>query len=195
MSLLTRAGDLVYTFRFIKLLITGWQDTSAFKLGIIDEKGKRVKTKKIESSEEKSSYTTFHRLVFNIKRLIQKAPGGGSKLASYASALFLIKEHFGIEEKHMEKILRESGLDFTDLLQEQHAWYLLEDNQLSPGIYKILNDKLLSDSLQELAFAKDKIRIGEDCFPIDEIFGINIYEADHVGTNQKIHFTIGEIYK
>jgi len=195
MSLLTRAGDLVYTFRFIKLLVTSWADTDAFKLGIIDNEGKRIKSKKIESSQEKSAYTTFHRLVYNIKRLLQKAPGGGSKLASYISALFLIKEHFGIEENNMEKILKESGLDFADLLQEQHAWYLLPDNQLSPGVYKILNDKLLSDSLQELAFSKDKIRIAEDCFPIDDIFGINIYEGIHIATNQKIHFTIGEIYK
>ena len=195
MSLLTRAGDLVYTFRFIKLLITSWPDTDAYKLGIIDENGKRIKTKKIESSQEKAAYTTFHRLVYNIKRLLQKAPGGGSKLASYASALFLIKEHFGIEENNMEKILKESGLDLSDLLQEQHAWYMLADNQISPGVYKIANDKLLSDSLQELAFSKDKIRISEDCYPIDDIFGINIYEGTHIGTNQKIHFTIGEIYK
>ena len=68
MSLASRAGDLFYTFRFIKLLVTNWTDTDAFKLGIIDENGKRIKTKKVTTPEEKSAYTTFHRLVYNVKK-------------------------------------------------------------------------------------------------------------------------------
>ena len=92
MSLLSRAGDLVYTFRFIKLLTTKFENTDAFKYGIIDANGKRIKTKKVESSEEKSAYTSFHKLVFNVKKVMSAAPGGGSKLASYAAALFLLKE-------------------------------------------------------------------------------------------------------
>ena len=195
MSLATRAGDLFYTFRFIKLLVTKWEETDAYKLGLVDENGKRIKSKKASTSEEKAAYTTFHRLVYNLKRLLEKLPGGSTKLASYAAALFLIKEHLGVSEKNLTKILKESKLDFSDLLQEQHAWFLLENDQISPGVYRIYNDKLLSDSLNELAFSKDKIRLGEDCFPIDDIFGINIYEGTHIGTNQKIHFTIGEIYK
>lgn len=195
MSLATRVGDLFYTFRFIKLLVTKWEETDAYKLGLIDDNGKRIKSKKLNTTEEKAAYTPFHRLVYNLKKLLEKIPGGSTKLASYAAALFLIKEHLGISEKNLTKILKESELDLSDLLQEQHAWYLLADNQISPGVYRLFNDKLLSDSLQELAFSKDKIRLGEDCFPIDDIFGINIYEGMHIATNQKIHFTIGEIYK
>ena len=67
MSLASRAGDLYYTFRFVKLLTTPWEETDAVKLGILDSQGKRIKGKKISSSEEKDAYTTFHRLVFNIK--------------------------------------------------------------------------------------------------------------------------------
>ena len=43
MSLLTRASDLVYTFRFLRLLTTPFENTTAYKLGIIDEKGKPKK--------------------------------------------------------------------------------------------------------------------------------------------------------
>ena len=92
MGLLSRAGDLVYTFRFLKLLITPFNKTKAFELGIIDEDGVRQKSVKMDSTEKKSAFTTFHRLVFNIKKIMAKAPGGGSRLASYAAALFLIKE-------------------------------------------------------------------------------------------------------
>ena len=91
-GVLKRAGDLVYTFRFLKLLITSFEDTEAYKLGLIDAKGKRIK--KAETSDERAAYTPFHRLVFNIKKLIAKAPGGSTKIASYAAALYLLKEKF-----------------------------------------------------------------------------------------------------
>lgn len=51
------------------------------------------------------------------------------------------------------------------------------------------------DSLDELVNAKDKIRVYENTFPVDSIFGINIYEAKHMNTGKTVHFTLGEIYK
>ena len=144
MSLLTRAGDLVYTFRFLKLLVTKFEDTDAYKKGIIDETGKRIKSKKIETSDEKAAYTTFHRLVFNVKKLMAKAPGGSSRIASYAAALYLIKENLGITEKNLSKIVEESGLDTLDFLNENNEWFVLDNNEISPGIYRVRNAKLLS---------------------------------------------------
>ena len=40
-----RAIDLFVTYRFIKLLTTPFEKTDAFKLGIIDENGNRIKDK------------------------------------------------------------------------------------------------------------------------------------------------------
>ena len=37
-----RAIDLFVTYRFIKLLVTPFKETEAYKLGIIDENGKRI---------------------------------------------------------------------------------------------------------------------------------------------------------
>lgn len=195
MSLITRAGDLVYTFRFLKLLVTKFEDTDAYKLGIIDEKGKRIKSKKVESSAEKAAYTTFHKLVFNVKKLMAKAPGGSSKIASYAAALFLIKEHLGIEEKSLDKILNECGYDMLDLLQEKSEWFLLNDKMLSPGTYRVRSEKCVVATCEELVQPKDRIRVAIDSYPIDTIFGIDIYEATHINTGQKIYITAGEIYK
>lgn len=194
MSLLTRAGDLVYTFRFLKLLTTKFEDTDAFKKGIIDKDGKRVKGKKIDSAD-KSSYTPFHRLVFNIKKLLAKAPGGSSALASYAAALFLLKEHFGMDEKSLKKILKESGVEIIDMLAENSEWFLLDDQMLSPGLYRVKNSKCFSDTLDEMVQPKDKIRVDEGSYPIDNIFGLNIYEGKHLSTGKTIHFTVGEIYR
>lgn len=195
MSLLTRAGDLVYTFRFLKLLVTNFEDTDAFKNGIIDAEGKRIKSKNIITSEEKASYTSFHKLVFNIKKLMAKVPGGGSKLASYAAALFLIKEKYNLTDKQIDKILKESNIDATDMLSEQHTWFLLEDQQLSPGIYRCRNDKVLSETWDDLVFAKDKIRVNDRSFPVGDILGIPVYTGEHINTGKQIHFTLGEIYR
>lgn len=195
MSLLTKAGDLVYTFRFLKLLVQKWEDTDAFKLGLIDKNGKRIKSKGLNTSEERGAYTTFHRLVYNIKRLLEKIPGGSSRLGTYAAALFLLKEHFGVTDNNLQKITKESGIDVLDMLEEQHGWYLLEDAQLAPGVYRVKNDKVLSETLDDIVIARDKVKIEDDCFPVGDVFGINVYEGVHVNTGQKIHFTLGEIYK
>ena len=99
----SRAIDTVITFRVLKLLTTKWEDHEAFKTGIIDDKGKRIKSVKIDTKEKKESFTFLHRLVFNLKRLIELLPGGKSRLGSYASALFLIKEHTGLTGSQLDK--------------------------------------------------------------------------------------------
>ena len=54
MSLQHERRDLFYTFRFVKLLPTKWVDTDVYKLGLVDENGRRIKSKKISSSDEKT---------------------------------------------------------------------------------------------------------------------------------------------
>lgn len=97
--------DTVYTYKFIKLLTTPWKEQDAYKLGIIDDKGKVLRSARtLKKQEEKDSYTSFHRLAWNIKRIVQKMPGGSSKFANYASALFLIKEQRnteGVSDMHI----------------------------------------------------------------------------------------------
>lgn len=195
MSLATRAADLYYTFRFMKLLTTPWIETDAFKLNLIDEKGKRKKSVLIDNPEKKAAYTTFHRLVFNIKRLLERLPGGSSKMASYAAALYLLREHFNVSEKGIEKIIKESNCDPLDFITEKTEWYLLKDQSLSPGIYRVKNDKVVESTFEELVRAKDQIRVLENSYPVGEIMGLPVYKAIHLNTNQAIYITLGEIYK
>ena len=92
MGIVKRAADLAFTFRFIRMLVMDWKSWDAYKLGIIDGEGNRVKDVPLDTDEKKSAYTPFIRLAANTKRLLSKIPGGGSKLGSFAAALFLIKE-------------------------------------------------------------------------------------------------------
>jgi len=195
MGLIKTAADLTYTFRFIRMMVMKWENWDAYKLGIIDEKGKRQKSVKLDSSDKKSAYTPFIRLCANIKRLVQKIPGGGSKLGSFASALFLIKEKYALSDSNLDHIISKVGLDTCDLLNENSSWFILEDRQISPGMYRIYNDKLLNKTYDDLVNAKDKIRIEEDAYPVGDVFGIDVYEAIHTNTNQKIFITASEIYK
>jgi hypothetical protein len=105
MSILSGAADLFYTFRFLKILVTPWEKMDAFKHGIVDREGNILrKSSELKTSDEHSSYTMFHRLVFNIKKLLEKLPAGRTRIASYAAALYLIKEETGMSEKGLQKI-------------------------------------------------------------------------------------------
>ena len=116
--------DIIYTYRFLKILTTPWDEMDAFKEGIIDEKGRQLKKlRELNTMDEKDAYTYFHRMVFNLKRLLNKLPGGESKIASYASALFLIKEDknitpleaydYLIEEVVTANSVGSGNIDFT----------------------------------------------------------------------------------
>ena len=95
-----RAIDLFVTYRFLRLLTTPFEDTDAFKFGIIDEKGTRTlepgtnKPTTLRTIEERNAYTVLHKLVFNIKKIFSKVPGLRTKLGTYAAALFLLKDTF-----------------------------------------------------------------------------------------------------
>jgi hypothetical protein len=108
MGILKSAADLVYTIRFLKLLVTPFDETDAFKAGIIDEDGNKNKDFSLNSMDDReayrSYYTAFHRLVFNLKRIMAKAPGGQSVVARYGAALALIKEHGELSDKNLMKM-------------------------------------------------------------------------------------------
>jgi hypothetical protein len=199
MGIIKSAADLVYTFRFLKLLVTPFDETPAFKAGIIDADGVKRKDFNKNTMDNRNAYannfTAFHRLVYNVKRAISNAPGGKSRVASYASALYLIREQFGVKESKLVEALKEQGLDLSNIIIEDNQWFMLENNQLSPGIYRIKNNKVLNSSLEEMVKPFDKVRIGEDSFPVGNIFGLNIYEALHIPTKKKIYITSEELLK
>ena len=195
MGILKGAADTVYAFRFIRMMVMDWTSWDAYKEGVIDENGKRNRNVKLDTDSIKSSYTPFIRLVANIKRLVTKIPGGGSKLGSFASALYLVKEKANLTEKGLKTICEKCDIEVLDFLNENNEWFLLENKQLSPGVYRVNNSKLLNKSCSELVWAKDQIRIKDDCFPIGDVFGVDIYEATHIRTNQEIYVTASELVR
>ena len=195
MGIVKRAADLAYTFRLIRMLVMDWKSWDAYKEGLIDENGKRIKSVKIDTDAQRDSYTPFIRLCANIKRIVSKIPSGSSKLGGFISALFLIKEKYNMSDKQVDNILEKLGMSQLDFLSEQTEWFVTKDRQLSPGIYRVREEKVLNKTCDDVVKAKDKIRIEDNCFPVNDLFGIDIYEAIHLPTRQTIYVTAGEIYK
>ena len=120
------ALNLYFIYKFLRILTTPWESTDAFKLGIVNEKGKILKKhRKLKTDEEKDSYTMMHRLVWKLKRLMEKIPFGKSRLASYAAALWLIKEEKNFHGNDEE--LQESVLSFLETDWKNDALILKEN--------------------------------------------------------------------
>ena len=177
MGLLSKAADTIYAFRFLKLLTTPFNKTKAFELGIIDEKGKVLKkSRELKTAEEKAAYTHFHRLVFNIKKLIP-----GSTLGSYAAALFLLKEHTGMSEKQILEILDDTITEDLDL--NNSKWFLSE-TRLIPGKFKLIRDIAHPKTGEVVALKGTMVENNNFNEPVGNFSNINIYEVTHILTNQ-----------
>ena len=194
------AIDAFITFRFLKLLVTPFNKTEAFKLGIIDERGKVLrKYKTLERVSERQAYTILHRLVFNVKKLIEKLPGGKSRLASYAAALFLIKEHVNeyhdsdgqLIEKEFYKYLKDN-----DLLEEEDGEIREEitfADKLLKGTYKLINDVGVDEDDKVIGKKGDTVTVYSDTVPTDSVMGQDVYKVIHDKTKDELLITIEDI--
>lgn len=191
-GIISSSADLFYAFRFLKLLTTPWEKMKAYELGVIDEKGKVIKPPSQRSSEDKSAYTVFHKLVFNVKRLLEKLPFGKTKLASYAAALFLIKEHTHMSEKQIKKTLEKIFDEPIDITISENTWYESEHG-LSKGTYVLRTDIASPITGDIIAKENSKVVVEKNTPAVANFFGCNIYEVHHVKTNQKIYITNGDI--
>jgi hypothetical protein len=114
--------DSLIAYRILYLLVTPFNKTPAYRLGIIDDKGKEIKKMRdLNTVEERDAYTLLHRLVYRLKRIIEKIPIENKKLLSIAAAYSLIREHvdnniepINLEEQYLEKL----KTDLTEQLQE-----------------------------------------------------------------------------
>ena len=201
MGILKSAADFVYTIRFLKLLTTPFEKMGAYEIGLIDKDGNVDKKKKEELKltmdgrmDLSTHWTSFIRLVVNIKKLMAKAPGGKSVVARYGAALFFIKESGNLNNKQIQKIHNETGIDILDVLAEDTQWFMLNDKQLSPGVYRMKHDSM--SCIYEETYKDDQIRIlEEESKPVGEVLGLDIYSAIHLPTNKRMYVTTGDITK
>jgi len=68
MGIIAGIGNIYFVYQFLKKLVTPFNKTKAFDLGIIDEKGKILKRRRdLEGDEEKDANNLSDTLVWNLK--------------------------------------------------------------------------------------------------------------------------------
>jgi len=200
MGIVSRAADTYYAYRFVKILSTDWKDMDAYEFGIVDENGKVLrKARTLRTSEEKSAYTIFHRLVFGIKRILQKLPGGRTAAASYAAALYLIKEHTGMSDEQLGAVFDKIGIDLdeielTESVNDQ-AWFIQENSQIAPGTYELRTEALSPSTGEIIGHPHQRVIVDENTLPIGTVRDTNIYRVRHADTHHDVYITARDIQR
>lgn len=127
--------DNLIAFKIMTMLVKPFIETDAYKLGIIDAHGKTLrKANTLTTSAEKNAYNYLTRLIFNMKKIINKLPGGESRLKTMVAALWLVKEQY------------ESGNRSTAMMQEKFDNLMkMMDNRVSLVEEEILVRKFLDE--------------------------------------------------
>jgi len=173
---MSRVIDALVAYRVIKLLVTPFNKTKAFELGIIDEKGKvLIRSKNIKNQEQRNAYTLLIRFVFNLKRILQKVGIRGPLGSSAAAAFAFFKEQAGEQlsetaaldiEREIYKYITSEGFEFD--LSENYG------EPLTEGTYKAKHD-IYNDEGDVVININESIEFTntEDCIMGYDVFKYN----------------------
>lgn len=110
--------DAFLVYEFLKRLVLPFKEWDAFKRGVIDADGNILVPSTKRTSEQQDSFKIFDVLVRNLKRLLEKVPGGDTQFGSLTAAAILVKEsrapsfdwedEFEVEKNYMKR-LNEDG--------------------------------------------------------------------------------------
>ena len=192
-----RVIDTLIVFRILKMLTTPFNKMQAYKFGFIDERGNRIKylpnpdnpnVKERNdpiTTEEKNSLTPLHRLVFNLKRIIEKVPFGKSAFASYAVALLLLKEETDLDDRQAEELYEKfyRHLKDQEKLEPEQIEEAISVTTLNEGVTYNLKRQLKQN---DLIYPERTSIVVESKYEV--VFGIQTYVAtlneDRVLVNQ-----------
>ena len=113
--------DNAIALRLLVMLITPFKETEAFKKGVIDETGKYIIPLNKRTKEQKDTINYLTRLIFNVKKALNKLPGGESKLKNLAAAMFLIREAYNGGKV---STLTEEYVDNVNAIQEERQRFI-----------------------------------------------------------------------
>ena len=177
---MSRAIDALIAARLIKLLVTPFKKTNAYKMGIIDDKGKvLIKSKDIpkkfptyEVQKARRAYTLLIRFVFNLKRLLGKVGIRGPLGSAAAAAIAFFREekdYNPVIEKEIYKYIREQGFEY-DINEDygepiQHGKYIVNRD-----IYDLEGDIIINNG-EVIDFYEDTQPImGYDVFKYNNAY-------------------------
>ena len=169
---MSRVIDALVAYRVLKLLVTPFNKTKAFELGIIDEKGKvLIKSRDIKDPKQRNAYTLLIRFVFNLKRMLSKLGIRGKLGSAAAAAIAFFKEEYGDNpevEREVYKYLKEQGFEFE--ISENYG------EPLPEGTYKVKHDIYNLDG-DIVINMNESIEFNGD---VDTIMGYDVFKYNDV---------------
>ena len=194
-SQLNEQVDMLVAYKFIKILTTDFKDTDAFRLGVIDKDGNILKKRKDLRGDERTSYTIFHTLIWNLKKLMMKVPGLKSKLGSYASALFLLKEQYNKENNRGGELLAERILEsLKDKFPDSDVLFeCVFETPIESGVY-IATQEIVTPSFETINEG-EVIIIGNTKQALTEMSSVPLYTAVHLDSGEEVIVSKSSIEK
>ena len=122
---MSRFIDTVVAYRILRMLANPIERSDAFKLGIIDKDGKKIKEPL--SQQELNACSLLQRFVFKVQRALSRSPDRNSKrLLTFAAAMAILKEYTEEDEDNVEALL-EVFMQDEDVIRQAE---LLENSNL-----------------------------------------------------------------
>lgn len=118
---MSRFVDSLITYRILRMLTQPFVETDAYRLGIIDAQGNVIKrVRDLNTQDELDAYSLLHRMVFKLKRIIEKVPFENKRFLSFAAALALVKENVEYDDDILEEL-------FYMTMEQEDVKQLAED--------------------------------------------------------------------
>ena len=93
MAQVPRLVNVYMAYQFVKRLVQPFEEWEAYKLGIIDKDGKVLRKRNtLTFIKEKEAWGLFEILIANMKKLLNRLPGGQQRIKNIVAALLLLKE-------------------------------------------------------------------------------------------------------
>jgi len=193
-----QAIDLFVAYRFLRILTTPWEDQEAYKLGIIDKDGKLLRKRNtLKTDAEKKSFTLLHRLIFNLKRILHKIPVVRSKIGTYATALYLLKQHFAGQvenEDTIEKAFTGWLVDNGYLTKEELEESVIGIGATLPkGTYKLTQDIFAGNEGDIKGRKGDTVVAFADTPPTGSVIGQDIFVVIHQKSKEEIYVSLEDL--
>lgn len=189
----SKTVDTIIALRIVKILVQKWEETDAYKLGIIDKEGNFLKkTRELKTTAEKAAFTKFHVIIFRLKKVLEKIPFGKTRLGSLALALMLLKEETDTKGKklvefvvwnHIKETMNSAVL-LNTLCEEAHI-----NERITIGSHTLKEEAILNSG--DIANVGDVV-IVESSLPVATIFGTPIFEAQ-TENGEHLYITKGNI--
>ena len=164
MSVDQRLEEIMAEYRFLQILTTPWKQQSAYKLGIISEKGKILRNRnELTETHERQAYPDiFYAYCWNVKRLLEHVFSNTLDTNSLIETVYTLKSQYGGStpekfEYHISAYLEERGVSpeqfggmFILESSDFKTDFPLADTVFGVGVYQIGKSLLTLNELRKM---------------------------------------------